>query len=55
MACISECKAEATGKSPSLGGHVLWQEIAALLPKHSKPIAAGAEYQIYNKAVKGKD
>lgn len=55
MACISKCRAEATGESPSLGGHVLWQEIAFLLPKHSRPGAAGGEYQIYREAVKGRE
>lgn len=46
MASISECRAEATGKSPSLGGHVPLQEIALLLCKHSRPGDAGVEDQV---------
>jgi len=52
MASISECRAEATGKSPSLGGHVLSQEIALLLPRHSRPGDVGGEDTIYSEAVK---
>lgn len=52
MASISKCRAEATGKSPSLGGHVPSQEIALLLPKHCRPEDAGVEDQVYSEAMK---
>lgn len=52
MASISESRAEATGKSPSLGGHVPSQEIVLLLLKHSRPGGAGGEDQVDSEAVK---
>lgn len=52
MASMSERRAEATGESPSVGGHVPSQAVASLLPKHSRPGDAGREDQFYSEAVK---